>query len=67
MVQTQLRLAPMGGVVGLDYAGCRAALEPSGLWTAEVIAGLQVVEGRFVVWAGQQSDKAPRRRGLLGD
>jgi hypothetical protein len=66
MVRTQLRLGAMGGVLGLDYAGCRAALEPSGLWEPEVIAGLQVIEGRLVEWAAHQGDnRNQRRRGLL--
>jgi len=42
-VSTQLRVG-FGGVVGLDYAGCRALLEVYGLWCPDIIRGLQVME-----------------------
>lgn len=43
-----LVIAPMGGVLGFRWADMEAKLKPLGLWTADVVRGLDVVE-RVVV------------------
>lgn len=44
-VQTQWRMAPMGGVVGLDYAAVDAAIRHLRRpMTPELFAGLQIME-----------------------
>jgi hypothetical protein len=47
-VQTQIRVAPMGGIIGLDYGAAKSALELEGMWNQEILAGLRVIEAEFV-------------------
>ena len=42
---TQWRAAPAGGLIGLDYAGARAACKGLGVNWAEALPGLRVMEG----------------------
>jgi len=44
LVQTQWRYGPGGHRLGLDYAGCRAALKASGIKFKAVFAGLRTME-----------------------
>lgn len=54
LVRTQVRVG-MAGPVGLDYAGCKAALDLDGLWTPEVFRGLQIMER---VWLESMSSRS---------
>ena len=41
---SQWRVAPMGGIFGLDYAGAAAALAAHGIDKRDVFGGLQAME-----------------------
>mgnify|MGYP001413433191 CR=1 FL=1 len=60
---TQWRVAPMGGLIGLDYAGVEAAMRmrrlPEPDWP-ELLADLQVMEREALAVFGE---KAARARG----
>lgn len=43
-----LVMAPMGGVLGFRWADMEAKLAPLGLWSADIVKGLDIVE-RVVV------------------
>jgi hypothetical protein len=44
---TQLRTS-VGGVVGLDYPGCKVILELYDQWTPEIVRGLRIIERAFL-------------------
>jgi len=60
-VQTQIRVAPMGGVIGLDYAAAKCALDTEGMWTPEILRGLRIIEAEFV--KAMRSEDSPGRVG----
>ena len=47
-VQTQWRYATSGHRLGLDYAGCQAAVQALGVGWRQVFAGLQVMEAEVL-------------------
>lgn len=48
LCQTQWRVAPMGGLAGLDYAGCKVALKAAGISIKAVFKALQVMESEVL-------------------
>jgi hypothetical protein len=60
LCRSQIRVAPMGGVVGLDYAGCAAVLVPYDAWTPEVIDGLRLAEAEMVMHYQNKPESKPR-------
>jgi len=61
----------MGGVVGLDYGASARALALYGLWDAEVLEGLRIIEVAYVGWSVKHAEESHstgsrmRRRSLL--
>ena len=45
---TQWRAGAMGGLLGLDYAGARAACEGIGIEWAEALPGLRIMEAAIL-------------------
>lgn len=61
---TQWRVAPMGGLIGLDYAGCKAALKAVGTPFKRVFSAIQQMEVavlRVLAEASRQSGATTRR------
>jgi hypothetical protein len=57
-VQTQWRMAPMGGVLGLDYSAVDVAIRRGGhADDAETFAGLQVMERAAVAEIQAQQER----------
>jgi hypothetical protein len=65
LVQTQLRVGGVGGVIGLDYQGAAAALRLYGLWHHEVVDGLRLIEAVFLRHQRERADESAESRRCL--
>ena len=54
---TQWRLGPGGELLGLDYAGARAAAKALGLRWRAVFGGLQIMEAEAARVMGERRDR----------
>jgi hypothetical protein len=70
LVHEQMIVAPMGGLVGINWAGAREPLKSFGYWDEErdcipeeLVDGLRIVCAEYVAWkrceACREADKRP--------
>lgn len=67
LIQTQWVFGAMGGRVGLNYPGVRAAVEAMGIgWTEDVLRAIQMIEILEINHAAEQEKKRDAVKQSIG-
>ena len=69
LVEDQILVAPLGGVLGINWAGAREPLKSAGYWDDErdcipddLVGGLRIVAREFAAWKLCDDCRAATRR-----